>query len=203
MPCHTPAPRVYDELLQGPSDDGRPGPSGTSCLPLDVPDADLDDRVAVPAELVEQLGVDHRATALELMCTEELGAEQLERAIHIADRDAQEQAHQLLPAPGVETAHPCVLAIYAIAPHRVVLAHQRQEACELADVELPIGVHEKDQIVASGLEPRDERRAVPAVDVMCNRADAAVARRERIEGFARPVGAAIVDNHYLELQLPL
>src|SRR5262245_15281024 len=90
----------------------------------------------------------------------------------------------------------------AIAPDGVITLHQRQEGCELADIELPIRIHEENQIVARGFEASDERCAVPTVDLVTNQADALVARCERGDDLARSVVAAVIDDYNLKLQTP-
>ena len=76
-----------------------------------VMNADFPVAVASPFQLVEQLGIDHRSPRFEWVLMQKIGAQEFEGAIDIARVYAQDIPDEGVPAPGVEFAHPRVLAI--------------------------------------------------------------------------------------------
>src|SRR5260370_39109382 len=98
-------------------------------------------------EPVEQFGVDHCSACFKRMALEKIGAQELERAVDIANAHAQGQSDTQPPAPGIELAHPGILALYPISSHSIVRIDQVVEALQIANIKLAIRVHEKCQIV--------------------------------------------------------
>src|SRR5437868_14941145 len=86
----------------------------------------------------QQLRVDHGTPCLQRVLVEEVGVQELTRAIHVSHVDTKHPADQQLPSPGVEFTHPGVLAIYAIANDHIVAIDEDEKRWQSADVELTI-----------------------------------------------------------------
>src|SRR6266516_5268909 len=160
-----------EKFAKGARDDAR---IGSRCSPTparQVMNADFPVAVASPFQLVEQLGIDHRSPCFEWVLMQKIGAQEFEGAIDIARVYAQNIPDEDVPAPGVEFAHPRVLAIEAIANDRVVFVDEEQQAGQVTNIELPIGVHKKRQLFRRGGEAIYQRRAIALIALMCNQPD--------------------------------
>src|SRR5258708_35572283 len=111
-------------------------------------------------EPVEQLGVDHRSACFKRMALEKIGAQELERAVDIAHAHAQGQSDNQPPAPGIELAHPGILALYAITNHSIVRIDHGDEALQFSDIKLAIRIHTKSQIVRGSGKAIGQGRAI-------------------------------------------
>ena len=93
---------------------------------------------ASPFQLVEQLGIDHRAPRFEGMLMQKIGAQEFKGTVDVARVYAQDIPGEVVPAPGIEFAHPRVLAVQAIADHRVTFINKMQERGQFTNIELPV-----------------------------------------------------------------
>src|SRR3989440_12848401 len=87
---------------------------------------------------VQQLRIDHGTTCLQRVLAEEVGVQELKRAINVSHVDTKHPADQQLPSPGVEFTHPGVLAIYAIANERIVVIDEEEERSQVTEIEMSI-----------------------------------------------------------------
>jgi hypothetical protein len=111
----------------------------------------------------EDLGIDHRAYRLNLDTLEDFAAKDLESAIDIPDLEPEEESNQQVPSFGVEPAMRRIPAFLSITNHDVEAIDPLKEVREILEGELPIRVAEADQSFLRLLDPRLQRRAVPAV----------------------------------------
>src|SRR6266566_6748457 len=160
----TPLPGIGNQLVEGPRDDRELRPCSPPAAPGQMMHANLGIGMPCPCEFVEDLGVDHRSPRLQLMRTEKFGVIELESTIHIAHVNPKNDTYQHLPAPGVEFAHPGILAIDTVSQHGIILLQQGKKSLQVADIELPIGVHKKEQIFAGSAEAAHQGRAISFVD---------------------------------------
>src|ERR1051326_136393 len=107
----SPFTRVDEKLAEGAGDHAQVGPGGAPSLAGQMLHTDLSIGVASAFQPVEQFGVDHRAARFERVLMQDAGAQELESTVDVAHVDIQYQADQALPAPGVELAHPRILAV--------------------------------------------------------------------------------------------
>src|SRR5689334_9993789 len=106
-------------------------------------DADLFPGQASAFHLVEQFRVHHRAARFQRMLLKKIRMQELKRTIDIAYRDAEYQANKLLPAPGVEFAHPGILTGDTITKHGIVGIDVGEEGAQIFYIKLAISIHKK------------------------------------------------------------
>src|SRR5450759_1286158 len=174
-------------------------PRCAPAAPWKMGDAYLPVRCARVDELIEKFGIDRCSTRLKWVSVQKFGAQELERAVDIAHTDAQDQAHEHLPAPGVELAHPGVLPIYTVPDDRVVFIDEVKKLEEVANIELTIRVHKKGQIFGRGGKAIHQRRAVSLIDRVRDHPHARVGLRDRLNDLPGTVAAAIIDNNHFKI----
>ena len=166
-------------------------------LPRTVVDAELG-QAGVPAEQPhQQLGRDRRAVGLQLELVEQVAADELERAVDVAHRQAEHAVHEAVPERPGDDPPVWVVAVDAAADDHVMVARERDERLELGEVELQVGVGQQHPRLAGGRDARSQRGAVPAVGRMHDDADRRVGGGERGGDGERPVAAAVVDDDHL------
>ena len=116
--------------------------------------------------------------------------------------DTEHPADQQLPSPGVEFAHPRVLAIYAIANDRIVAIDEEEERSQVTDVELPIGIHKKGEFFGRRCKSTHQGRAIALIDEMGDETNPGVSSCERSKNRSCLIRAAIVDDNDLKIHLP-
>ena len=125
-------------------------------------------------------------------------AEQLEGAVEVAHRHAEDERRQAVEDARHELAQPRVLAVHAIAEDGVVVLHQRQEVAQLAEVELVVRVGVEDELAPAGGEAVAQGGAVAAVHVVADDAQPVpVLAGEFREDLGAAVAAAVVHDHDL------
>src|SRR5712692_3911536 len=100
------------------------------------------------------------------MLAEEIGTIELKSAIHVTYVQAKNSADQHLPTPCIEFTHPGILTFDAIPQYSVIFTDEGEEAFEITDIELSVGVHEKDKILGHCLESTHQCRAITLVGSM-------------------------------------
>src|SRR5438874_13631737 len=75
--------------------------------------------------------------------TKVIRAKYLKCTIYISDAKIKHKAHNLVPAPGIELAHPWVLSIEPVPKEPVVLNSIGQQANKVIDIKLSICIHVK------------------------------------------------------------
>src|SRR6266567_2491331 len=140
-----PCARRNKKLPECASDHMQIGSCSSPALARQMANPNFSERAAGDFEPVEQLGVDHRSTCFKRVALEKIGAQELERAVDIAHAHAQGQPDNELPAPGIEFAHPGILALYAIPNHGIVRIDQGEEALQFAYIKLAIRIHKERQ----------------------------------------------------------
>ena len=162
-------------------------------------DTQLDDACPGATELHHELGVDHCAHALEIDPVEEVATKQLERAVDVAHRNVEEDSDDGIPSLGHDTPNQRVLAIHAEPGDDVDSVDPRQEALELVEVELVVGVREEDEVLGRLAEARPEGFAVSPVSFVTYETDAWIARRGPGYQLGRAIDGAVVDDDDLVL----
>src|SRR5207249_11594044 len=107
------------EVADRAQDDGRPGSRGAAGDPWMVGHADLSDRATALAELDEELGREERAAGLHTDPLERRSAEELARAVDVADAQAEEQPVRQAVCPRVQRAERRGRAPDPVADHDV------------------------------------------------------------------------------------
>src|SRR5690242_13001015 len=100
-----------EKLAEGARDDAQVSSRCASSLSRQVMNTDFPIGIASPFQLVEQLGIDHRTPRFEGMLMQKIGAQEFKGAVDIARVYAQDIPGEEVPAPGIEFAHPRVLAV--------------------------------------------------------------------------------------------
>jgi hypothetical protein len=145
----------------------------------------------------EQLGVDHRSVCFKRMALEKIGAQELERAVDIAH--AQDQPDNELPTPGIELAHPGILALYAITNHSIVRIDQGEKALQFAYIKLAIRIHKKCQIVRGSGKAIGQGRSITLIMFVREHTDAPVQPMQGGEDSPGVICAAIIDYDHLKV----
>src|SRR5260370_9574849 len=151
---------------------------------------------------VQQLRVDHGTTCLQRMLSEEVGVQELKRAIYVSHVNAKHPADQQLPSPGIEFAHPGVLAIYAIANDRIVAIDEEEERSQVTDVKLPIGIHKKGEFPGLLRTSTHQGGTIALIDGMGDETNPRVSSCERSQNRSCLIRAAIVADNDLKIHLP-
>jgi hypothetical protein len=142
----------------------------------------------------DELGAHHGAVRGERQRPHELAAHELEGAVDVAQRHVEDAADEHVPRGRVERAVRRVGAVQAVAGDDVRRRRQRDEARELRQVELQVGVGQEDPLQAGGRQAGAHGRAVAAVAVVDQHAHPRVGGGAGVGQRARVVGAAVVDD---------
>ena len=105
---------------------------------------------------------------------EHLAAEELEGTVDVADRHVEECPYEVVPRLGDEAAMQRVLPVDAITGHDVDALDPWQEALELVEVELVVGVGEEHEVHPRGAEAAVQRLAVAEVARVADETDAGI-----------------------------
>src|SRR5260370_12518313 len=130
------------------------------------------------------------------------GAQELEGAVDVTHMDIQNQIDQALPAPGVELAHPRVLAVQAVADDRVVFVDEWKKALQVADIELPVGVHKQGELSGCRREATYQGRSIAQIGGMSDETDTRIGFGKRGNNGSRAIRTAIVDNQHFGIYAP-
>src|SRR6266436_2717533 len=98
------------------------------------------------------------------MLTEKVTSVELEGTIHITHVYSKDYTYQYFSVPGIELTYPDILTVDAISEHSIVVVNKREEALQVTDIKLSIGVHEKSEIFSGGFEAANQCRTIPSVD---------------------------------------
>src|SRR5260370_6703714 len=150
-------------------------------------------------EPVEQFGGEQCSACFKRTELEKIGAQELERAVDIAHAHAQGQSDNQPPAPGIELAHPGILALYAITNHSIVRIDQGEEALQFAYIKLAIRIHKKCQIVRGSGKAIGQGRAITLIAFVREYADAPVQLMQGREDSPGVICAAIIDHDHLKV----
>mgnify|MGYP003693991213 CR=1 FL=1 len=123
--------------------------------------ADLGDAKTRPHRARQDLGADHGPFGLGVHHVEDPPIEELEGAVDVARRNAEEVAHEEVPRSGVDAAQAALGTVDAVADHDVVFRQRRQQRRDLADVELAVAVREEDVGLPARRETGLERAPYP------------------------------------------
>src|SRR3954447_18613649 len=164
------------ELAEGAEHDGRIRARLPTRDARAVMDAELSDRRAREARPGDELRADHRPVGREAEPPGEVAADELERAVDVADVEVEHAADEAVPRVRVDPAHEGVHAREAVADDEVVPTRGLDEALELREVELQVGVGQEDPFAAGRGNAGPQRRSVSAVVVVMDDANPQVAR---------------------------
>src|SRR6266699_4099677 len=169
-----PCARRNKKLPECASDHMQIGSCSSPAPPGQMANPNFPERAASGVEPVEQLGVDHRSACFKRMALEKIGAQELERAVNIAHAHAQGQPDNELPAPGIELAHPGILALHPIPNHRIERIDQGEEALQLAYIKLAIRIHKDRQLFRGSGKTIGQCRAIALITCVRAYTDAPV-----------------------------
>src|SRR6266567_29813 len=136
------------------------------------------------------------------MSAKESRAIELEGTIYVTHAQAEDEHYQHLPAPRVEFTHPGILAPNTIPQHSIVSIDQREEALQIVNIKLAIGIHKEGQFLRNRSKTTDQGRAVALILGVVNQADARIIGDKRLDNFARPVFTTIVNDNNLKILCP-
>src|SRR6266853_4223343 len=126
------------------------------------------------------------------MLAEKVASVEFEGTIHITHMYSKGHTYQYLPAPGVEFTHPGILTIDAISEHSIIAVNKREEALQVMDIELSIGVHEKSEVFSGGFEATNQCRTVSLVDRVMDDSHPRISRSNGVYNHTRSIPASIV-----------
>jgi hypothetical protein len=107
------------------------------------------------------------AGSLGIEAAQDVGAEELEAAVDVAYPDAEEELGDRVEGRAEQHALNRIVALDAESGDDVVAAGEWRELGDLVDVELAVGVHERDPVAARRVEAAAESRAIaPILRVM-------------------------------------
>jgi hypothetical protein len=145
----------------------------------------------------DELRADHGAVGGQGKPAGEVAPDELEGAVDVADVEVEHAPDEPVPRVRVGSPHQRVHPHEAVADDQVVVPRRLHEVLELGEVELEVGVGQQDPVAAGRGDPGSQRRAVSAVLVVDEHADARVAGGGALGDRARRVGAAVVDDQDL------
>ena len=117
-------------------------------------------RVAAPGSASR---CSRRTRGLRQQVRQHFAPEHLQAQSHVAHAGAEQRPGEPVVAPREEPPPPRVLAVGPVAGDDRVLVRQRGESAEVGQVELAVGVGERDQLEPRRLEAGAQRRPVAAV----------------------------------------
>src|SRR5437764_7494028 len=132
--------------------------------------------------------------------TKVIRAEYLKCTIYISDAKIKHKAHNLVPAPGIELAHPWVLSIEPVAKDPVVLTQIGQQANKVIDIKLSICIHVKGICLTCPHEATHQSCAGSLVNLMRDQANARLLRCDSGNDRSCSILAAIIDHQYLKIR---
>src|SRR6266702_8083294 len=91
----------------------------------------------------KQFSIDHCSTGFQGIALEEVCVQKFKGTIEITHLDSECQANDHFPAPGVEFAHPGILAIQTIANNRIILINGTKQKRQITNIELPVRIHKE------------------------------------------------------------
>jgi len=138
------------------------------------------------------------ATLRQQLC-EHLATEHLQRTIHVANAGAQQRASHPVVAPREEAPLCGVFAIEPVTRDDGVVIRERDERAQFCQVELAIGIGERNERESRRLEARAQRRAVTLVEAVANESCVWSAVADSLVHPSGVVEAAVVDHEDLEL----
>src|SRR5579884_3711090 len=161
--------------------------------------------VARTSKLVEDFRINHRSPRLQPVFAEKPGGIELEGAIDIAHAQPENQAHQHLPAPGVQLAYPRILTMNTVSQYGVIFLNESKEAFQVTNIKLPVRIHEENKglIAAHRLKTAHQRRSIPLIDSVVQQAHTPITDGNLLHNRLRAVLAPIVNHNDLEIQPPL
>src|SRR6266508_1236846 len=152
------------QLDEGAYDHDEASARWTARGAREMADRQLGDPKATAARLDQELRAERRAARVHRQAFPDLSAKQLESAVDIARRIAEQRIHQHFPAQRVQLAHGWISAILSPADDHVRLPVQgRHELAQFGDVELLVAVGQEDPVLALGVEAAGQRGAVAAI----------------------------------------
>src|SRR6266700_4991219 len=136
------------------------------------------------------------------MFVQEPCMQEFKSTVDITHMPTQDKSDHLLPAPGIEFAHPGILTVDTIADDRIVLIDERQERFQITNVELPIRVHKKGEFFVGSTKATDQSSSVALIDFMCDETNAGISRSNRGDNGPGLIRTAIVEHNDLEVLHP-
>src|SRR5579883_2039380 len=197
-----PFPGEDDQFTKCPHNHRRFAAGGATALARQVMHTDLRISIARANKLIEDLGIDHGPPRLQAVLAEKLGRIQLECTIHVTHVDPKNHAHQYFPAPGVQLAHPRILAVHAVPQDSIIFFKQWEETLQVMDVKLAIRIHEKNQVFANRLKATHQSSAISLIGSMTYHFKAGMRLGDSIQDDACTILAAIIHNYNLKVLHP-
>src|SRR6266581_1107106 len=99
--------------------------------------------ITFPRKLIQNFCIYHSTSCFQPVLIEEFRTVELKGTIYIAYTQTKNKTYQHFPAPGIELAHPRILAINAIPQYRIVLVNEREETLQIMYIKLTIRIHKK------------------------------------------------------------
>ena len=135
------------QLEEGAGDHARVGAALATRAAPPMADRDLLDPEARRPGADQDLGVDEGADRLDRDRLEDRAVKDLEGAVDVAHRQIEEPAHERPPDRCDHPPQPRIPPRRPVAGHDLVLAGVVEQAADLGELELEIGVAEEDEAV--------------------------------------------------------
>src|SRR5579875_326018 len=197
-----PFPGENDQFAKGTHNYCRLSAGRATAFARQVMHADLRIGIACANKFIENLGIDHGPPSLQAVFMEKLGRIELECAIYISHVNTEDHTDQYFPAPGVQLAHPRILALHTVPQDSIIFFKQWEETLQIMDVKLPIRIHEKDQVLRNRFKATHQSSAIALIDGVVYHFKAGLSPGDSIEDDACTILAAIVDNNHFEILHP-
>ena len=164
-------------------------------------DRNLLDRKARCPGASQDLGVHESADRFDRDRIEHLAPEDLEGAIDVAHGKAEECTNDPAPYASDDPSYPRIPARGSISSNDVEFLGVFEQAPNLAEIELEIGVAEEDEFTARFAKARSESRPIPAIGGVMYGADAWIPCARDGEEFLAAILRAVIDDDDLEIEI--
>jgi len=135
----------------------------------------------------EQLGVDEGTDGSEGERGDHPSMEKFERAVNIANPESEYPTDHQRPSSRDGNAGPRVATRRSVTCNDVKVATVREQVGEFSEIELQVGVAEKNQLASGGGQSRAQGRPIADVRSMLHGSDPRIASRPSIDEFSAAV----------------